>query len=83
MSRTLSSHNSQFAIAIHPRIVIRGRQRKDLIQMIPLDPVLQFARRVSGICALFEHGHHNDLDWNRRSGRLGRSLRGRYQGYEE
>jgi hypothetical protein len=43
-------------------MVIRGRQRNDLIQVLALDPQLVLAGCIAGILTAFEHGNDNNLD---------------------
>src|SRR5882762_10708290 len=46
-------------------MMVAGRDRNDLIEVLALDPELVFAGRVAGVFAAFEHGDHYDLnaDW--------------------
>ena len=57
------------AVVVHAGGVIAGGKRIDLVEMIALDPVLEFAGLVAGVLADFEHGDDDDLD--RDGARLG------------
>jgi hypothetical protein len=72
----LPGHDCQFAIGVHADIVIRGREGKDLIQMVAFDPVLEFAGLIAGIGSDLKHGYYDNFDRDRS---LGRSLRSRDQ----
>ena len=50
------------SVAIHAQVVIGLGQRKDLVEMIALHPILQLARPVACVGAGFEHGHDDDFD---------------------
>jgi hypothetical protein len=49
--------------------MIRGRERKNLVQVLALNPQLVFPRNVAGIFSDFKHGHDNDLHRDRNKGR--------------
>jgi hypothetical protein len=71
VSRTLPGDDSQFALRIHARVVVCGWQRENLIEMVALNPVLEFAWLVSSVRANLEHGDNDDFDGD---GRFGRGL---------
>ena len=57
-----SGEDAHFALTIHADRVVGAGHGKDLVEMIALDPVLKFARRVAAVVADFKHGDDDDFD---------------------
>ena len=66
------------ALPIYAHVMVARRERKDLVQVLALDPELVFAGRVAGVLADFEHGDDHHFHFDRpRGGRGSGSLRRR------
>ena len=52
----------EHAVLVQAKVMIAGRKRNYLVQMLALDPELEFAGCVAGVFATLEHGDDHDLD---------------------
>src|SRR5258707_9647423 len=57
-----AGQDAEDAIFVEADVMVAGRERKDLVEVLALDPQLVFAGCVAGVFAAFEHGDHHDLD---------------------
>jgi hypothetical protein len=64
MRGSLPGQHGHLAAIIHANCVIPGGKRKDAIEMITLDPILQFSGLIAGVFADFKHRDHHDLHGN-------------------
>ena len=66
-------------------MVIAGRKRKNLVEMLAFHPKLKFARSVIGVFSALKHRYYDDFDadrTNRRSA-LGGEIGSTEPGYRE
>jgi hypothetical protein len=65
LSRSHSGDHAEDSILVQAQVVIPGRQRQNLVQVLPLHPELKLARSVAGVFPAFKHRNHDnlDLDW--------------------
>ena len=63
-----AGEDAEDAVFVQADVVIAGGERKDLIEVLALDPELIFAWGVAGVFAAFEHGDDDDFDGNRLTG---------------
>ena len=70
----LAGEDGHLAARVHACSVVAGGQRINLVEMIALDPVLEFAGLIAGVLADFKHGDDDDLDLD--GARLGGRDRG-------
>ena len=61
LGRPHAGDHSQNALPVHAQVAIALWERVDPVQLVPLYPVLKFARLVSGIGATLEHGNYDNL----------------------
>ena len=62
---TLTRQHRHLALSVHAYGVVTGRERVHEVQVVALDPILQFAGCVARVGAQLEHGDHHHLHWNR------------------
>ena len=75
MGGALSGEHGHFAAVVHAHGVVAGGQGIDAVEVIALDPILQFAGLIAGVLSDFEHRHYDDFDrnpsWGSQQGGIG------------
>src|ERR1700682_1734866 len=80
-----SSDHAEHSVLVKAHVVIAGRKRKNLVEVLTFHPKLKFARRVIGIFSALNHRDYDDFDTDRTNRRsaLGGEIGSTEPGYSE